>query len=603
MLQMETALLFTIVIAAIVLVYVIKLFLDYRKVAVKTKGYPVIKGLTLLFLAFAAVVGAISLPDQLLMKFLAWVGLDPEWFDFFTKNRWYLLAAYTILAFAIIVVLKEYTKSLAKPSALNYQQGVENIQVGRDNVAQQINFFQDQTNEAPIHIEYFIEELRRKNKEIDALREVLAESLSPNEKLSLSTQINQLQTEKTDYEQKTKALEKKLNAYSQDTEIVSKVSELLEADGFETALDYLQSIDFDAVMGKSVEYAKAALIQAELHVLNNQHAKADAAYLKSIALHRNFDNTLDYANYLFKQKEFPRSINQLTLLRFENTGLPNENLATLLEALANANQQINEPKEAEKAYDEALEIYQNLAKQNPSAYLPDVATTLNNLAVLYRSDNRLTDAKKAYDEALEIRRNLAKKNPGAYLPYVAMTLNNLAILYGSDNRLTVAEKACVEALEIYQNFAKQYPGTYRPKLAGTLINLANLYDSNNRLTDAEKAYNEALEIYRNLAKQNPGAYLPYVAKTLNNLTELYSSDNRLSNAKKAYDEALEIRRDLAKQAPGAYGLDYANTLVMGVDLLGQDKESLSTAKVILQRYKAIPKAKQLLSRIAQLEHS
>ena len=40
-------------------------------------------------------------------------------------------------------------------------------------------------------------------------------------------------------------------------------------------------------------------------------------------------------------------------------------------------------KEAEGAYQEALDIRRQLAKANPAAYQKDVAGTLNNLALLY----------------------------------------------------------------------------------------------------------------------------------------------------------------------------------------------------------------------------
>jgi tetratricopeptide (TPR) repeat protein len=55
----------------------------------------------------------------------------------------------------------------------------------------------------------------------------------------------------------------------------------------------------------------------------------------------------------------------------------------------------------------------------------DVATTLNNLGILHLDQNRMEEARKAYDEALTIRRQLAKQNPEAYLPDLAGTLNNL----------------------------------------------------------------------------------------------------------------------------------------------------------------------------------
>ena len=62
-----------------------------------------------------------------------------------------------------------------------------------------------------------------------------------------------------------------------------------------------------------------------------------------------------------------------------------------------------------------------------------VAETLNNLAILYSDTQRHVEAEKAYQEALELRRKLARANPAAYEPDMATTLNNLAILYSTPN--------------------------------------------------------------------------------------------------------------------------------------------------------------------------
>ncbi len=55
-----------------------------------------------------------------------------------------------------------------------------------------------------------------------------------------------------------------------------------------------------------------------------------------------------------------------------------------------------------------LDEARQLAKANPAAYQPYVATTLNNLANLYSLTQRMKEAEAAYQEALDIRRQLAK---------------------------------------------------------------------------------------------------------------------------------------------------------------------------------------------------
>ena len=125
-------------------------------------------------------------------------------------------------------------------------------------------------------------------------------------------------------------------------------------------------------------------------------------------------------------------------------------------------------KEAEAAYQEALDISRQLAKTNPAAYQPDVAMTLNNLGVLYYTTQRLKEAEAAFQEALDSYRQLAKTNPAAYQPYVAATLNNLANLYSDTQRLKEAEAAHQEALDIRRQLAKTNPAAYQPDVAQTL---------------------------------------------------------------------------------------------------------------------------------------
>ena len=105
----------------------------------------------------------------------------------------------------------------------------------------------------------------------------------------------------------------------------------------------------------------------------------------------------------------------------------------------------NKFNQAISLYQEALEIRRELAKENPSAYLPNVANTLNNLAILHRVKNELAQAQREYEEALEIRRELAKENPSVYLPDVAMTMTNLAVLFQDE-----PEKSIVLAREIIE---------------------------------------------------------------------------------------------------------------------------------------------------------
>ncbi|PZV14524.1 MAG: hypothetical protein DCF20_12820 [Pseudanabaena sp.] len=179
--------------------------------------------------------------------------------------------------------------------------------------------------------------------------------------------------------------------------------------------------------------------------------------------------------------------------------------------------------QAEQLCQEALQIYRELAKQNPVIFLPYVAGTLNNLAVLHSNTNAMAIALSEYTEALEIRRELAKQNPATFLPDVAMTLNNLAVLHRNTNEMAIALSEYTEALEIRRELAKQNPATFLPDVAMTLNNLAILHSDTNETTLAISEYQEALQICQDFAKKSPAAFQPKVDLVLENIADLQNA--------------------------------------------------------------------------------
>ena len=223
-------------------------------------------------------------------------------------------------------------------------------------------------------------------------------------------------------------------------------------------------------------------------------------------------------------------------------------------------QSLNDFEKARRHYEEVLQALQELAQQNPEAYLPEVAISLNNLGVLLSDTNDLKKAQDYYEEALQIRRELAKHNPEEYLPDVATSLNNLGVLLRYTNNLKQAQDYQEEALQIRRELTKQNPEVYLPDVAASLNNLGNLLRDTNDLKQAQDYYEEALQTHRELAQQNPEAYLPDVAASLNNLGSLLSDTNDLKQAQDYYEKALQILRELTQQNPEAYLPDVAASL-------------------------------------------
>jgi tetratricopeptide (TPR) repeat protein len=309
------------------------------------------------------------------------------------------------------------------------------------------------------------------------------------------------------------------------------------------------------------------MLKAQLLVIQLQFKEAEKYFQKAIDIDpENIGNIGTAAHYLYKQTQFEKSL---------------------------------------RLYEKALSLSRNEIER---------AASLNNLGVLYSDTSRFKDAESAYQEALNSYRELAKKNKAAYLPYVAGTSNNLGNLYYKTSRFKDAESAYQEALNSYRELAKKNKAAYLPDVAMTLNNLGTLYSDTSRFKDAESAYQEALNSYRELAKKNKAAYLPYVATSLNNLGLFYWQTEKLPDALKALDEAKEIREMLAQKNPSAYEIDLCQTLIplsiisiISADetslpsTIGKGRQYLDRAISILEKYPHVPAAQNMLKLAKKLK--
>ena len=58
-----------------------------------------------------------------------------------------------------------------------------------------------------------------------------------------------------------------------------------------------------------------------------------------------------------------------------------------------------------------MKTYRELAEKNREVYLPHVALALNNLGILDRDQRQTKEARRAFEEALKIYEAYAKQNP------------------------------------------------------------------------------------------------------------------------------------------------------------------------------------------------
>ena len=220
-------------------------------------------------------------------------------------------------------------------------------------------------------------------------------------------------------------------------------------------------------------------------------------------------------------------------------------------------------KEAEACYLQALEIYKRLAASRPSDYEPGLAMIYNNLGLFYDDEAiRRKEAEACYQEALKHYKRLAASRPSDYEHGLAVTYNNLGFFYSKDSeRRKDAEECYLQALEIRKRLAAAQPSVYEPDLADIYNNLGLFYDDEAiRRKDAEECYLKALEIRKRLAALQPTVYEPDLAMIYNNLGNFYSDEaERRKDAEACYLQALEIYKRLASAQPSVYEPNLAGT--------------------------------------------
>jgi tetratricopeptide (TPR) repeat protein len=150
----------------------------------------------------------------------------------------------------------------------------------------------------------------------------------------------------------------------------------------------------------------------------------------------------------------------------------------------------------------------------------------------YAGARFLIEAEKAYEEALEIYRALAEQQPEIYTLYVARILNNLGNVWTRLNRLDKADTTLEEALAKYRALAEKEPEVYASDVVRSLITLGGVLFMLSELAEARAAYEEALKITRerDLVVER--------SKVLPLLTELAILENRWNEGEQLSQEAI-----------------------------------------------------------------
>ncbi len=244
--------------------------------------------------------------------------------------------------------------------------------------------------------------------------------------------------------------------------------------------------------------------------------------------------------------------------------------AGVLNNLGNEARLQNRIDQAGREFDQAFQMYIPLAQQNSEVYRPALAMTLSNLGSVATLQNRPSEAYDREEAALSMYRQLAQEDADRYQQGVVTAQKNLAFLAQTANtsgnaavqshRLNDARANYDEALKIWRQLTVDGAADYLPEMVNTLVGLGFLERSEKRPDRAGAYFEEATQIDRQLAQKNPQKYLPDLAIRQLNLGNFYTEQNQLESARTNYEAAVQSYRQLVQQSPDKYSADLAGTL-------------------------------------------
>jgi tetratricopeptide (TPR) repeat protein len=191
--------------------------------------------------------------------------------------------------------------------------------------------------------------------------------------------------------------------------------------------------------------------------------------------------------------------------------------------------------DAEKQYDEALRLQQQIHEQKPanSIYQQELARTYYNRGILRYDNGDLNNSESDFRQATRLLEPLADKNAGVPAENtspppsqeLARVYDDLATLLGSEGRTPEGVQFSAGAVGIQEGLRKKEPDNreYKMELAQFYFTMADLLSNENHLGSAEQRSEQAVVLYEELA------------------TPAASLRKELANARMLRDRLLKIR--------------------------------------------------------------
>lgn len=220
----------------------------------------------------------------------------------------------------------------------------------------------------------------------------------------------------------------------------------------------------------------------------------------------------------------------------------------------------------------------------------EFAGALLNLSIAYGRDGMQDAAQKRSWQALEIREELAKQNPGRFELSWAHVLSHHANVLTENGQHSHALKLSQQALDIYQKLANREPVRFEQDLALGLLNHSNRLAEDGQNTKALELSQRALSIYQTRAIDDPENFEFYLAIGLNGNSNRLSEDGQYAEALEKSQLAMEINQKLAAQKPERFEHNWAlslHNLANDLSVNGKREKALQLSLQALNIYQKL----------------
>lgn len=241
------------------------------------------------------------------------------------------------------------------------------------------------------------------------------------------------------------------------------------------------------------------------------------------------------------------------LYEFDKTNSNKENLANAYSNIARFYLDLgpNKRDKAQDFYQKSLEMFEEIAKSNPSMVNDEnLAMAYNNIANMYSTGDSkdIVNAQFFYKQAIDIIKRLIDEHENINLKKtLALADINIASLYFSENNFSEAEKWYYNSIDVICEIEQIEPSLENKESLGKAYNnIADLFSSE-LIDDKKKAedfYMRSMRIFEGILNHKAIVSVKRsLSVTYDNLGNLYA-DWKIEKAYKYYKKAIDIKEDL-----------------------------------------------------------